>query len=74
MSTMRMFVGMIVGCLLTIAAVYIHDANVPQTAGSKAGSAVASQRIVNWDVASSEWNKLKDQIRLTWTKLTANIG
>ena len=50
---MRMFFGMILGCLLTIAAVYIHDSMaVSAPNGMSAGT---SNMIVNWNVAAREW-------------------
>lgn len=51
---MRTFLGAILGCLLTIIVVYMHDTMITSRAtstvagGSTAG---AQQRIVNWDVA-----------------------
>ncbi|MBR1219413.1 hypothetical protein JQ557_15525 [Bradyrhizobium sp. U87765 SZCCT0131] len=70
---MRTFIGMILGCLLTIAVVYIHDTMATSTVAN--GGAIATQaRIVNWDVASSEWNRMTDRIRTAWARLTADVG
>ena len=70
---MRVFFGMILGCLLTIAVVYMHDVSASSTvAGSTSG--VASQQIVNWDVASATWNGVKDNVRHAWIRLTANVS
>jgi len=70
---MRTFLGMILGCLLTIAVVYIHDSMATSTvaSGSTAGT---SRQIVNWDVAASEWGQVKENVHTTWLKLKANAG
>ena len=70
---MRTFLGMILGCLLTIVVVYMHDTMATSTVANANGVS-GSQQIVNWTVASSEWNKVKENIRLTWIKLTSNVG
>ncbi|MGL4559718.1 MAG: hypothetical protein ACRCV5_19655 [Afipia sp.] len=70
---MRTFLGMILGCLLTIGFVYIHDSMATSTVASDA-SAGTSRQIVNWDVAASEWGQVKENVRTTWLKLKANSG
>lgn len=70
---MRTFLGMILGCLLTIALLYVHDtaATSSVTGGS---SAARNAQIVNWDVAAREWTRAKDGVRTTWLRLTNNTG
>lgn len=70
---MREFLGMILGCLLTIGVVYLHDSMATSTVanGTAAG---ASRQIVNWDVAAAEWGHVKDNVHTTWLKLKANNG
>lgn len=70
---MRTFLGMILGCLLTVGVVYIHDSMATSTvaSGSTAG---ASRQIVNWDVAANEWGQVKQNVHTTWLKLKANSG
>lgn len=70
---MRTFLGMILGCLLTIGVVYVHDSMATSTVASGT-SAGPSRQIVNWDVAASEWGQVKANARTTWLKLTANSG
>jgi hypothetical protein len=70
---MRTFLGMILGCLLTIAVVYIHDSMATSTVASGA-TAGTSRQIVNWDVAASEWGQVKENVHTTWLKLKANTG
>jgi hypothetical protein len=66
---MRTFLGMILGCLLTIAVVYMHDTMATSTVTS--GPAGARNQIVNWDIAASEWGKMTNNIRLAWNKLAS---
>lgn len=70
---MRTFLGMILGCLLTIGVVYIHDSMATSTVanGTTAGT---SRQIVNWDVAATEWGQVKQNVHTAWLKLRANIG
>lgn len=70
---MRTFLGMILGCLLTVAVVYIHDSMATSTVASGT-TASTSRQIVNWDVASSEWNEVKQNVHTAWLKLKANNG
>ena len=70
---MRTFLGMILGSLLTIAVVYIHDSMATSTVASGT-TASTSRQIVNWDVAASEWSEVKENVRTTWLKLKANNG
>ena len=68
---MRTFFGMILGCLLTVAVVYVHDAMaVPASVGSVQAS--TSKAIVNWDVARSEWGQVTETARTAWLKLRAS--
>lgn len=68
---MRTFLGMILGCLLTVGAVYIHDSMATSTVANGA-LADSSRQIVNWDVAASEWGQVKENVHTTWLKLKAN--
>ena len=70
---MRTFIGMILGCLLTIAVVYIHDSMATSTLASSS-TATPGRQIVNWDVAATEWGQVKDNVHTTWLKLKANNG
>jgi hypothetical protein len=70
---MREFLGIILGVLLTVAVVYVHDSMATSTVASGT-TASASRQIVNWDVASAEWGEMKNNVRTTWLKLKANNG
>ena len=69
---MRMFMGMILGCLLTVGVVYMHDSMAASPVAD--GTAAATRPIVNWDVAASEWGQVKETVRTAWLKLTLNSG
>ena len=70
---MRTILGMILGSLLTIAVVYVHDSIATSTVASGT-TASTSHAIVNWDVAASEWGQVKEGVRTTWLKLKASTG
>lgn len=70
---MRTFIGMILGCLLTIGVVYVHDSMATSTVASGT-TASTSRSIVNWDVAKSEWVEVKENVPTTWLKLKANVS
>lgn len=64
---MRLFLGIILGALLTVAAAYIHDTTM--------GSSASAQPLVNWDVASRDWQgvqasvrEMSDRIHDQWAK------
>lgn len=67
---MRTFFGMILGCLLTIAAAYIHDSMAAPTAPD-ATSAGTSNMLVNWNVAAREWGRIEETVHTAWLKLQA---
>jgi hypothetical protein len=60
---MRTLVGIILGCLLTVAGAYIHDTTYAP------GGAGGSNAIVNWTVAAREWDLFKQGIQTAWTKV-----
>ncbi|MBI3700035.1 MAG: hypothetical protein HY242_06245 [Afipia sp.] len=68
---MREFLGIILGVLLTVAVVYVHDSMATSTVAS-GSTASTSRQIVNWDVASAEWGEVKNNVRTTWLKLKAS--
>jgi hypothetical protein len=61
---------MILGAMLLVAGVYIHDSMVTSTVAS--GQVAPSGRtIVNWDVASSDWDIMKTRAHEDWVKLSS---
>jgi hypothetical protein len=71
-SYMRVFFGMILGCALTIGAVYIHDMRATSTVASGT-TGIETRQIVNWDVAQANWNKMTGNAQDAWTKLMENV-
>ena len=70
---MRTILGMIIGCLLTVGAVYVHDSIAPSPT---VGIATTSKpgAIVNWDLAALEWGHVKQDVHTAWLKLKANTS
>jgi hypothetical protein len=71
---MRTLFGMILGCLLTIALLYLHDTAATSSVANGSTVPQASTQIVNWDAAAHEWDRMKDGVRTAWARLTNNIG
>ena len=67
---MRVFLGMILGALLLTAGVYAYDSQTTSTVAS-GQSAANSRTIVNWDVAATDWNALKQQAHSDWIRLSS---
>ena len=67
---MRVFLGMILGALLLTAGIYVYDSSATSTVAS-GEAASANRTIVNWDVAASEWNGLKNRAQDGWVKLSS---
>jgi hypothetical protein len=67
---MRVFLGMILGALLLVMGVYIHDSMATSTVAN-GQVAQANRTIVNWDVAATDWNALKLRAHEDWIKLSS---
>jgi hypothetical protein len=70
---MRTFFGMILGCLITVGVVYIHDSMATSTVATST-TGMQSQTIVNWDVAASSLDQVVSNAKHNWAKLTAGTG
>ena len=67
---MRTFFGMILGALLLVFGVYVHDSMQTSTVAS--GQVAQSNRtIVNWDVAAADWKTLKTRAHEEWVKIAS---
>ena len=67
---MQTFLGMILGALLLGFGVYLHDSM--QTSSVANGQvAQGSRTIVNWDVASADWDKLKTRAHDDWVRISS---
>ncbi|MBU6462375.1 MAG: hypothetical protein KGK01_13075 [Bradyrhizobium sp.] len=66
---MQTFLGMILGALLLVAGVYIHDTMSTSTVAND--QAQTGRTIVNWDVASNDWNAVKARAHEDWSRLSS---
>ncbi len=67
---MQTFIGMILGALLLVCGVYIYDSM--QTSSVANGPVAQTGRtIVNWDVASADWDKLKARAHQDWVRISS---
>lgn len=66
---MRFFLGMIVGCALTIAAAYLLD-NRSTVASTDTPTTTVERPMVNWDVVSRNWQQFSDRVRGEWRRLS----
>jgi hypothetical protein len=67
---MQTFLGMILGAALLIAGVYVYDSQSTSTVANGQNASV-SRTIVNWDVASADWNALKIRAHDDWIRLSS---
>lgn len=67
---MRVFLGMILGALFLVAGVYVYDSMSTSTVAN-GQVAQANRTIVNWDVAATDWNLLKQRAQSDWVKLSS---
>jgi hypothetical protein len=67
---MRVFLGMVLGALLLTLGVYVAD-SMSTSSVANGQVAQANRTIVNWDVASAEWQALKQRTRQDWIKLSS---
>jgi hypothetical protein len=67
---MQTFIGMICGALLLVAGVYVYD-SMSTSAVANGEVAQSSRTIVNWDVASNDWNAVKVRAHDDWTRLSS---
>jgi hypothetical protein len=66
---MQTFLGMILGALLLVAGVYIYDSMSTSTVAN--GQVATNRTIVNWDVASNDWNAVKVRAHDDWIRLSS---
>jgi hypothetical protein len=67
---MQTFIGMILGALLLVCGVYVYDSM--QTSSVANGQvATANRTIVNWDVAATDWDRLKTRAHDDWVRISS---
>jgi hypothetical protein len=67
---MRVFLGMILGALLLTVGVYLYD-SMSTSSVANGQVATSNRTIVNWDVAASDWQALKQRTKQDWIKLSS---
>jgi hypothetical protein len=67
---MQVLLGIILGALLLVAAVYTFDSMQTSTVAS-GQVATANRTIVNWDVAAADWQALKRRAHDDWVRLSS---
>jgi hypothetical protein len=67
---MQTILGMILGALLLVACVYLYD-SIRTSSATNGQVAQTNRTIVNWDVAQSDWNKLKTRAHDDWVKISS---
>jgi hypothetical protein len=67
---MQTFLGMILGALLLTGGIYVYDSMQTSTVAN--GQVAQSGRtIVNWDVASTDWDAVKTRAHQDWVRLSS---
>jgi hypothetical protein len=69
MVDMRIFLGIILGVILTIGAAYLYDASTSEPSKAAVQTSIERRPMVNWDVVNSNWQGLSLGVRNTWNKL-----
>jgi hypothetical protein len=67
---MQTFVGMILGALLLGFGVYIYD-SMQTSEVANGQTAGVNRTIVNWDVADTKWQLLKERAHDDWVRISA---
>jgi hypothetical protein len=67
---MQVFLGMILGALLLTVGVYFHDSMSTSTVAN-GQVAQTGRTIVNWDVASTDWEALKQRTKQDWIRISS---
>jgi hypothetical protein len=65
---MRVFIGILLGVILTVGGAYLYDSHNAVTAANVNS---LQRPMVNWDVVSSNWNRLTERARAEWTRLAS---
>lgn len=71
---MRLFLGIILGVLLTIGGAYLYDSShsALDVAQAPANAAAAQRPMVNWDVVGTKWQHLTERAQAEWTRLAGD--
>jgi hypothetical protein len=69
---MPLILGMVLGALLLVGAVYISDSMITGAPQAQTRQAAPSRPMVNWDVVSENWHDFTGRVRHTWDKLKSS--
>jgi hypothetical protein len=69
---MQTFLGIILGALLLGFGVYLHDSMQTSTVAN-GQVAQTGRTIVNWDVASADWDRLKTRAHDDWVRISSKL-
>ncbi|HWX60375.1 hypothetical protein [Bradyrhizobium sp.] len=67
---MRVFVGIILGMLLLVGAVFISD-SMQTSAVANGQTAQTNRTLVNWDVVADDWHALKTRAHDDWVRISS---
>ena len=67
---MRVFVGIILGMLLLVGAVFISDSMQTSTV-TNGQTAQTNRTLVNWDVVADDWHALKTRAHDDWVRISS---
>ena len=67
---MQVFVGIILGMLLLVGAVFISD-SIQTSSVASGQTAQASRTMVNWDVVADDWQALKTRAHDDWVRISS---
>ena len=69
---MRVFLGMILGAILTVVVAYYVDSMRTSSVAS-GPTATENRPMVNWDVVQFNWNVVKERAQQGWADLRARV-
>jgi hypothetical protein len=67
---MRLLIGIILGCVLTVGGAYLYDSHHALAANAQLS---APRPLVNWDVVNAKWHHVTARARAEWTRRAANL-
>jgi hypothetical protein len=68
---MPLFLGLILGMILTIGSAYLYDASISEPSKAATQTSIEQRPMVNWDVVNRNWQSWSLDLRNTWNKLAA---
>jgi hypothetical protein len=71
MRDMPLFLGLILGMILTIGSAYLYDASISEPSKAATQTSIEQRPMVNWDVVNRNWQSWSLDLRNTWNKLAA---